>query len=121
VLQFVLEPLYKIFSVVLSEETEAFQRMLVAFGAKVKTSCLQKDVKPMLTDVCHAIFGQASGLTDMIVKHIRSPKRAAAEKVQRLYTGPPVWPPVLVCLHSASCSAVSGVQEPKLCMLLHVG
>ena len=91
-----LEPLYKIFSVVLSEDNAGVARMLAAFGAKLKPSSYNKDVKPLLTDVCSAIFGQASGLTQMLVQHVPSSKRAAADKVARLYTGPSVRHEVLI-------------------------
>jgi hypothetical protein len=100
--QFILEPLYKIFSVVLGEDKEGILRMLAAFGAKLKPSSFNKDVKPLLTDVFSAMFGSASGLVEMLVRHVPSSKRAAAEKVRRLYTGPTVGPRLLDELHLTS-------------------
>jgi small GTP-binding protein len=107
-MQFVLEPLYKIFSVVLSADNDGVARMLSAFGAKLKPSAYSQDVKPLLTDVCSAIFGQASGLTEMLVRHVPSSKRAAADKAQRLYTGPPVR-----ASHAALCVLPCSVSCPR--------
>lgn len=66
------------------------EKMLAQFGIKLKAAHYKKDIKPLLTDVCSAIFGQASGLTEMLVQHIPSSKQGAKMKVEHLYTGPPV-------------------------------
>lgn len=88
--QFVLDPLYKIFSCVIGEETKSIEKMLAQFKIKLKASTYGKDIKPLLTDVCTAVFGQASGLTEMLAVHIPSSKCAAQTKVEHLYLGPPV-------------------------------
>jgi hypothetical protein len=88
--QFVLEPLYKIFSVVLSEERPAIEAMLYTFGVKLKPSAYGQDIKPLLQAVCGVVFGNAAGLTDMMLAHVPSTKRAARSKIERLYTGPQV-------------------------------
>lgn len=88
--QFVLEPLYKIFSCVIGEEKLDIDKMLARFGVKLKAANYKKDIKPLLTDVCSAIFGQASGLTQMLVQHVPSSRQGAKTKVEHLYTGPPV-------------------------------
>ena len=93
--QFVLDPLYKIFSCVIGEETKSIEKMLAHFKIKLKGSTYGKDIKPLLTDVCTAVFGQASGLTEMLATHIPSSKRAAQSKVEHLYLGPPV----RACMH----------------------
>lgn len=64
--------------------------MLAQFGVKLKAANYKKDIKPLLTDVCSAIFGQASGLTEMLVQHVPSSKQGAKAKVEHLYIGPPV-------------------------------
>jgi hypothetical protein len=89
-MQFVLDPLYKIFSCVIGEETKSIEKMLAQFKIKLKSSVYGKDIKPLLTDVCTAVFGSASGLTEMLATHIPSSKRAAQSKVEHLYLGPPV-------------------------------
>ena len=89
-MQFILEPLYKIFSVVLSEDLEGLHRVLAAFNTKLKPRALKQDIKPLLTDVCSAIFGRAAGLAEMLVKHVPSAQAACGSKAARLYTGPTV-------------------------------
>lgn len=89
-MQFVLDPLYKIFSCVIGEETKSIEKMLAQFKIKLKASTYGKDIKPLLTDVCTAVFGQASGLTEMLAVHIPSSKCAAPSKVEHLYLGSPV-------------------------------
>jgi 116 kDa U5 small nuclear ribonucleoprotein component len=88
--QFILEPLYKVFATVIGEDSDRIAHMLTEFKVRLKTSSYSKDIKPLLTDACSAIFGRAAGLTEMLVRHIPSSKQAAAVKVEHLYTGPPV-------------------------------
>eukprot|EP00887_Chlorella_sp_A99_P003293 scaffold9.g3293.t1 len=103
--QFVLEPLYKIFSTVLGEGDAAVSSMLAELGASVRPSSYGMDIKPLLKEAACSIFGKASGLVDMLVRHIPSAKAATANKarggrraalhgaapcpaVARCYTGP---------------------------------
>eukprot|EP00891_Asterochloris_glomerata_P001190 jgi/Astpho2/1190/e_gw1.00022.32.1_t len=86
--QFVLEPLYKIFSQVLGEHESVVKRMLDEFGVALKPSAFRKDIKPFLKDACCAIFGTATGLVDLLVQHVPSSHAGQEAKVRRLYTGP---------------------------------
>ena len=83
--------MYKIFSTVLGEDSKTIAQMLDEFGVYLKPAVYGMDVKPLLQEVCGSIFGQATGLVDMVVRHVPSSKRAAQAKVERLYTGPQVW------------------------------
>lgn len=74
----------------IGEEKPDIERMLAQFGVKLKAANYKKDIKPLLTDVCSAIFGQAAGLTEMLVQHVPSSKQGAKAKVEHLYIGPPV-------------------------------
>lgn len=86
--QFILDPLYKIYSQVLGEHPKSIERMLQEFGVHLKSSHYGMDVKPLLKEVCSAVFGSATGLVDMLVKHVPSAKRATLKKVEHDYTGP---------------------------------
>ncbi|GBF96527.1 116 kDa U5 small nuclear ribonucleoprotein component-like, partial [Raphidocelis subcapitata] len=86
--KFVLEPLYKLTSTVISEHPKTVERALAELGVALKPSQYNQDVKPLLKDVCRAVFGGASGLVDLLVAHVPSAKRATAEKVTRHYSGP---------------------------------
>lgn len=85
---FVLEPLYKIYSQVLGEHPKSIERMLSSFSVYLKSSSYGQDVKPLLKEVCSAVFGAAAGVVDMLVRHVPSSRRATQKKVAQDYTGP---------------------------------
>ncbi|KAL4252518.1 Tr-type G domain-containing protein [Abortiporus biennis] len=85
---FVLEPLYKLYSQVLSEETESLKETLSSLGIRLKPVMYKMDVRPLLKAVLDQFFGPSVGLVDMIVEHIPSPLEGAATKIERTYTGP---------------------------------
>lgn len=78
---FVLEPLYKLYTQVLSEETDNLRVTLEKLGIKLKPVMYKMDVRPLLKAVLDQFFGRATGLVDMIVEHIPSPAEGAALKV----------------------------------------
>ncbi|KAH8835020.1 Calreticulin family-domain-containing protein [Flagelloscypha sp. PMI_526] len=86
--QFVLEPLYKLYSNVLSEDTEALKVTLSSLGIKLKDVVFKMDVRPLLKVVLDGFFGSSTGLVDMIVEHVPSPVANAFNKVTSTYTGP---------------------------------
>jgi U5 small nuclear ribonucleoprotein component len=85
---FVLEPLYKIYTQVLSEDTAGLRATLEGLGIELKPATYKIDVKPLLKVVLDQFFGPSTGLVDMLVEHVPSPREAAARKVERCYTGP---------------------------------
>ncbi|KAB5514568.1 hypothetical protein DKX38_028474 [Salix brachista] len=86
--QFVLEPLYKIYSQVIGEHKKSVEATLAEFGVTLPNSAYKLNVRPLLRLALSQVFGSASGFTDMLVKHIPSAKDAAARKVDHTYTGP---------------------------------
>ena len=80
-MHFILEPLYKLYSQVLSEESDALKETLATLGIQLKPVMYKMDVRPLLKVVLDQFFGPARGLVDMIVEHIPSPAEAAADKV----------------------------------------
>ena len=84
--QFVLEPLYKLYSSVLSKESGDLQATLATLGVKLKPVMYKMDVRPLLKAVLDQFFGQNTGLVDMIVEHIPSPAAGAASKVRQQLT-----------------------------------
>lgn len=78
---FILEPLYKLYSQVLSEDTEQLKETLESLGIKLKPVMYKMDVRPLLKAVLDQFFGPATGLVDMIVEHIPSPLEGAKSKV----------------------------------------
>ncbi|EFJ13644.1 hypothetical protein SELMODRAFT_231460 [Selaginella moellendorffii] len=86
--QFVLEPLYKIYSQLIGEHKKSVETVLEELGVKLSSAAYKMNVKPLLKLACSSIFGSATGFTDMLVRHIPSAKVAAATKVEHTYTGP---------------------------------
>ncbi|KIJ22204.1 hypothetical protein PAXINDRAFT_165449 [Paxillus involutus ATCC 200175] len=85
---FILDPLYKLYSHVLSEETDDLKATLASLNITLKPVMYKMDVRPLLKVVLDQFFGLATGLVDMIVEHIPSPVLGAPSKVERTYTGP---------------------------------
>lgn len=82
---FILSPLYKLYSQVLSEDTETLKDTLFGLGISLKPIMYKMDVRPLLKAVLDQFFGPSVGLVDMIVEHIPSPQAAAATKVARIH------------------------------------
>lgn len=80
---FILEPLYKLYSQVLSEETESLKSTLAGLGIRLKPIMYKMDVRPLLKAILDQFFGPSFGLVDMITEHIPCPTEASAVKVSR--------------------------------------
>ncbi|KAI9765109.1 MAG: hypothetical protein M1840_007816 [Geoglossum simile] len=85
---FVLEPIYKLYSHTLSESPEDLKGTLATLGISLKPSQYKTDAKVLLRLVCEQFFGTASGFVDMIVQHIPSPLEGAKRMLANYYTGP---------------------------------
>lgn len=85
---FVLEPIYKLYSHTISESPEDLKATLATLNISLKPSQLKTDAKVLLKLVCEQFFGPADGFVDMIVQHIPSPVAAAQKKLEKYYTGP---------------------------------
>lgn len=81
---FILEPLYKLYSNVLSEDTETLKQTLNGLNIHLKPIMYKMDVRPLLKAVLDQFFGPATGLVDMIVEKIPSPVQGAPIKVRCL-------------------------------------
>jgi U5 small nuclear ribonucleoprotein component len=79
--EFILEPLYKIYSQTAGEDIPALQKTLDELGIHLKKDQLNLDSKPLLKLVLSQFFGNATGFVDMCVQHIPSPIAAAPAKV----------------------------------------
>lgn len=85
---FVLEPIYKLYSHTISESPEDLKRTLAELGISLKPSQLRANAKDLLKMVCGQFFGPATGLVDMVVRHMPSPKEGAKRMLENFYTGP---------------------------------
>ena len=78
---FILEPLYKLYTQVLSEDSDTLRETLADLRITLKASAYKMDVRPLLKVVLEAFFGPSVGLVDMITEFIPSPVDNAEEKV----------------------------------------
>ena len=85
---FVLEPIYKLYSHTISESPEDLKETLAQLGVFLKPSQYKTDAKVLLRLVCEQFFGPATGFVDMITQHIPSPLEGAQRMLDRYYTGP---------------------------------
>lgn len=86
--EFVLEPVYKLFSQGIAEDPATIAMNLAQIGIRIKKSDYYADVQPLLKQIMKQFFGPPSALVDMMVRFFPSPRQAAAAKVEHLYTGP---------------------------------
>lgn len=103
--QFILEPIYKLYTQVLSESAENLAETLAELGIKLKPIMYKMDVRPLLKAVCDQFFGSSAGLVDMITQWVPSPVEgnklkvrssapcsfeltAGCVQVERTYSGP---------------------------------
>ncbi|KDN64558.1 putative elongation factor Tu GTP binding domain-containing protein [Colletotrichum sublineola] len=85
---FVLEPIYKIFTHTISDSPEDLKVVLGSLGITLKPSQYKADAKVLLKLVCEQFFGPSTGFVDMIVRHIPSPDESAEKYLEKYYTGP---------------------------------
>ncbi|KAL1311629.1 hypothetical protein AAFC00_001739 [Neodothiora populina] len=85
---FVLEPIYKLYSHTISESPEDLKKTLDTLGIYLKPSQLRANADELLRAACAQFFGPAAGFVDMIVQHVPSPVEGAKLKLDRYYTGP---------------------------------
>ena len=85
---FVLEPIYKLYSHTISDSPEDLKDVLEPLGIYLKPSQYKVDAKDLLKLVCEQFLGGSEGFVDMIVEHVPSPVDGAKSKIDRYYTGP---------------------------------
>jgi len=84
---FVLEPIYKLYSNTISDSPQDLKNTLAELGISLTPSQLKANAKDLLKLVCEQFFGPATGLVDMVVQHIASPKDGAKRMLENFYTG----------------------------------
>lgn len=85
---FIMEPIYKLYSHTISESPEELKGTLKKLGIQLKPSQYKMDPKVLLKLVCEQFFGPSTGFVDMVCQHIPSPAEAAKQKLEQYYTGP---------------------------------
>lgn len=85
--QFVLEPIYKIYSACLGESEKDASKILRSVGVYLSKEQLRSSSITLLRAALEKFFPDTSGFVDLIVKNVPTPTAAAIGKVSRCYTG----------------------------------
>ncbi|GAA27777.2 116 kDa U5 small nuclear ribonucleoprotein component [Clonorchis sinensis] len=86
--EFILEPLYKIFAQTVGDVDTCLPSLCTELGIWLSKSEMKMNVRPLLRIIFKRFFGDFSGFVHMCVTHIPSPVSAAHVKVSSCYTGP---------------------------------
>ncbi|XP_077977947.1 116 kDa U5 small nuclear ribonucleoprotein component-like [Glandiceps talaboti] len=86
--EFILEPLYKLFAQVVGDVDSTLPGVMDELGIKLTKEELKMNIRPLLRLVCKKFFGDFTGFVDMCVQHVKSPVQYAKTKIEHLYTGP---------------------------------
>ncbi|KAL5007165.1 hypothetical protein ScPMuIL_015971 [Solemya velum] len=86
--EFILEPLYKIFAQVVGDVDECLPRLCDELGISLTKEEKKMNIRPLMRLIWRRFFGDFTGFVDMCVEHIKSPLGNAKTKMEDIYTGP---------------------------------
>ena len=86
-IEFILEPVYKIFAQVVGDVDISLPGLCDELGIRLTKEESKMNVRPLLRLVFQRFLGDFSGFTDMVALHIPSPLDNAKAKVQHIYSG----------------------------------
>ena len=87
-IQWIMEPMYKIYTQVIGEDVETVRELAAELCISLPESSYNADVEPLLKDFLSAVFGNATGIVEMMARHVPSAKSGTSKKLERWYTGP---------------------------------
>ncbi|RYP91407.1 hypothetical protein DL770_002452 [Monosporascus sp. CRB-9-2] len=86
--QFILDPIFKIFSAVMNFKKEEIKTLLAKLDLKLPSADADKEGKQLLKAVMKAFLPAADSLLEMMILHLPSPTTAQKYRVETLYEGP---------------------------------
>ncbi|XP_041479034.1 116 kDa U5 small nuclear ribonucleoprotein component-like [Lytechinus variegatus] len=86
--EFILEPMYKLFAQVVGDVDSTLPGVLDELGIHLTKEEMKLNIRPLLKLICRKFFGEFTGFVEMCVNHIPSPADNAKNKVEHCYTGP---------------------------------
>ncbi|TKR77312.1 hypothetical protein L596_018309 [Steinernema carpocapsae] len=86
--QFILEPLYKIFSQVVGDVDTCMPRIMEELNIKLNKEEQRMNIRPLIALICKRFFGDFTAFVDLVVNNFKSPEANAKSKVILNYTGP---------------------------------
>lgn len=123
-IEFILEPLYKLFAQVVGDVDGSLIDTLSELCIRVNKEDMKCNIRPLLRLICNRFVGDFSGFVDMCVEHIGSPLDNSKEKVDHIYTGPKegvIYEDMLNCNQDGTLMVHSTKMYPSEdCTLFHV-
>ncbi|TQS39387.1 hypothetical protein Golomagni_00093 [Golovinomyces magnicellulatus] len=86
--QFILDPIFKIFSAVMNFKTEEINKLLDKLEIKLSSDDRAKEGKQLLKIVMRNFLPAADALMEMMILHLPSPVTAQKYRAETLYEGP---------------------------------
>ncbi|XP_015920056.1 116 kDa U5 small nuclear ribonucleoprotein component [Parasteatoda tepidariorum] len=86
--EFILEPLYKLFAQVVGDVDSSLPQLLDELSIKLTKSEMKLNVRPLLRLINSKFVGDFNGFVDMCVHHVPAPSASAKRKIEHIYTGP---------------------------------
>ncbi|KAJ5002939.1 fermentation associated protein, partial [Colletotrichum sp. SAR 10_99] len=87
--QFILDPIFKIFSAVMNFKKDEVTTLLSKLDLKLATEDKDKEGKQLLKAVMRTFLPAADALLEMMILHLPSPVTAQKYRAETLYEGPP--------------------------------
>ncbi|KAF5541384.1 elongation factor 2 [Fusarium napiforme] len=87
--QFILDPIFKIFSAVMNFKKEETATLLEKLNLKLPAEDREKEGKQLLKAVMRTFLPAADSLLEMMILHLPSPATAQKYRAETLYEGPP--------------------------------
>jgi len=85
--EFILEPLYKLFAQVVGDVDNCLPMLCEQLGVRLTKEETKMNIRPLLRIICSRFLGDFTGFTSMVGEHIPSPVGNAAQKVGQMYSG----------------------------------
>lgn len=86
--EFILEPLYKLFAQVVGDVDTTLPDVLSELGISLTKTEMKMNIRPLLRLICSRFLGDFTCLVDMCVDHIPSPSKNAKNKIETIWKGP---------------------------------
>jgi elongation factor 2 len=86
--QFVLDPIYKMFDSVMKGEVAKYEKMLKSLNVAIKPDEKDLQGKPLLKVIMKRWLPASDAILEMMVLHLPSPVQAQKYRVENLYEGP---------------------------------
>uniref|UniRef100_A0A0K0DVK5 Tr-type G domain-containing protein n=1 Tax=Strongyloides stercoralis TaxID=6248 RepID=A0A0K0DVK5_STRER len=86
--QFILDPIYKIFSQVIGDVDTALPDMMAELSIHLTKQEQKMNIRPLISLICRKFFGDFTAFVDLVVKNFKSPLKNGLIKREVYYTGP---------------------------------